>query len=405
MRHCHPGVEGIYNGMISYEEAYRTVIGRARVLPTEPVALESACGRVLAQDVRIDMDVPPFNKSAMDGYACRKEDLPGPLRVVDVIQAGALPTCTISPGECAKIMTGAKVPEGADWVVMVEECEVDATGAVCVTGRARSANICFHGEDLRAGDVVLTRGVRLEPRHIALLATAGCSVPEVSYRAKAGIIATGNELVEPEEKPGPCQIRNSNSWQIRAQLQEVGAEVRYYGIVGDVETDLEQALKHAMEDNDVILFSGGVSMGDFDFVPAVMKRNGVEILFDSIAMRPGKPTTFGVGPGCYCFGLPGNPVSTYLQCEILVKPFLLALMGHRFRVPWLEFPLEERYQRRKADREAWIPVSLTGHGTVSPASYHGSAHIASLRDVLGFAVIPARVTALEKGAPVKVWTL
>lgn len=391
--------------MISYEEAYKAVISRARVLSAEAVPLGEARGRVLAEDILIDMDMPPFDKSAMDGYACRKEDLPGPLRVVEVIQAGVAPQKDIGPGECAKIMTGAKIPNGADWVVMVEHCTTDEEDRVLIIGPAEEANICIQGEDLRCGDKLLDRGLLLESRHIALLATAGYAAPKVIRRPRVGLIATGSELVEPEHKPGTCQIRNSNSWQICAQMEETGAKVRYYGIVGDVEDDLDRIMKHALVENDVVLFSGGVSMGDYDFVPGVMARNGLTLIFDAVAMRPGKPTTFGVGADAFCFGLPGNPVSTFLQCEILVKPFLHALMGHVFKAPWRWCVLSDAYTRKRTGRAAWVPVLRVDEDTVKPAPYHGSAHISALSSSFGFMVIPPQVAGVEKGARTKIWVL
>ena len=389
--------------MISYEEAFSRVMSEAKVLPAESTPLADACGRVLSEDVAIDMDMPPFDKSAMDGYACRKRDLPGPLRVVEVIQAGMEPRLQLGVGECAKIMTGAKVPKGADWVVMVEECRVEGDGRVVVTGAAATGHICFQGEDLRTGDTLLRRGVRLEPRHIALLAMAGCVAPRVVRAPRIGIIATGEELVEPDTKPGICQIRNSNSWQLRAQVREASGDVRYYGIVGDVREDLDRTVRQALEECDVLLLSGGVSMGDYDYVPEVMSCNGIRIFFDSIAMQPGKPTTFGVGNGAYCFGLPGNPVSTFLQCEILVKPLLYALMGAQFSPPWETRMLSETYKRKKTERQGWIPVRDAGRGCVRPMDFHGSAHISALAEASGFMIVPIGVSGWAVGDSVNVW--
>ncbi len=383
--------------MITFEKALETVMGRARLLETEPVPLRAAAGRVLAQDVACDMDMPPFDKSAMDGYACRREDLPGPLRVVEMIQAGTTPTKPVGLGECAKIMTGAMLPQGADCVIMVEYTETDGEGRVRFTGSDTKPNVCYRGEDIHAGDVVLRRGTLLAPRHIAVLAMAGCAQPLVARRPRVGVIATGDELVEPDQKPGPSQIRTSNSFQICAQMEQAGAQVTYYGIVADTEAAIDAAMKRAMAENDVLLLSGGVSMGDFDLVPGMMAKNGFEILFDSIAMKPGKPTTFGVGPSVYCFGLPGNPVSTFVQCEILVKPFLYALMGHQYEAPHTWLPLAETYQRRRADREAWVPVERTADGGVRAAVFHGSAHISALGSADGLLVVPQGTTVVGKG--------
>lgn len=382
--------------MISFDEAYAIVMGQVRPLASEPVELRHALHRVLAQEVCADTDIPPFDKSAMDGYACRQADLPGPLRVVETVQAGVAPRKAVGPGECAKIMTGAMIPPGADWVVMFEDTE-DATGGVRVTRPCKQQHIRFRGEDVRAGEPVLNRGLRLSPQHLAVLATVGCARPLVSRRPRVGVVATGDELVEPETMPGPCQIRTSNSHQIRAQAESTGAIATYYGIVRDRESEIEAALRRAEAENDVILLSGGVSQGDFDFVPAMMERVGFQILFDAIALKPGKPTTFAVSPCAYCFGLPGNPVSSFVQGEILVKPFLCALMGHAYRAPVSWLPLAETLRDKSEDRESWVPVRITAENTVARCEYHGSAHITGLSEADGLVVIPSGTVQLEKG--------
>lgn len=388
--------------MIPFEQAYEIVMSRARLLDPEQVSLRAAAGRILAQDVFCDMDMPPFDKSAMDGYACRRGDLPGPLRVIETIQAGTSPVKHVRTGECAKIMTGAMIPPGADCVIMVEYVRTEEDGRIWFSAEDTATNICYRGEDIHAGDLVLPMGVLLKPQDIAVLATAGCATPQVARRPRVGVIATGDELVEPQQRPAPSQIRTSNSYQLCAQIEAVGAAVAYYGITPDTEAAVDAVMKRAMSENDVILLSGGVSMGDFDLVPGVMVKNGLEILFDSIATKPGKPTTFAVGSGVYCFGLPGNPVSTFVQCETLVKPFLYALMGHSYRAPCLRLPLAETFRRKQADRDAWLPVSVTVEGNVFIRTYHGSAHINALCGAEGLIMIPTGTTIIEKGTLIRV---
>jgi molybdopterin molybdotransferase len=388
--------------MIPFDKAYEIVMGKARTLDSEPVAIEQALDRVLAEDVVSDIDMPPFNKSAMDGYACRRADLDRILTVVETIQAGYSPRKYVGPGECAKIMTGAPVPEGADCVIMIEHTEAVSENTVRFTGSATRHNICFRGEDINAGDVVLRKGDRLGPPHIAVLATVGCVRPRVTRRPRVGVIATGDELVEPGVKPNPSQIRTSNSYQLCAHATAAGAVPTYYGIAKDTRPAIDGALKRAMPDNDVILLSGGVSKGEFDLVPAIMQENGIEILFDAIAMKPGKPTTFGVSPTGYCFGLPGNPVSTFIQFELLVKPFLGKLMGYAIRPVWTVLPLAETISRKDTEREAWIPVTITDNGEVRPNEYHGSAHINALCRTDGLLTVPIGVASIEKGALVRV---
>lgn len=387
--------------MIPFEEAYRIVMESARQVDSEQVRLTESLHRVLAEDVASDMDMPPFNKSAMDGYACRREDLPGPLRVVEIIQAGYTPAQAIGAGCCAKIMTGAQVPAGADCVIMVEYTEALDDGRVRFTEKETAAHICARGEDIRAGDVVLRAGTLIEPQHIAVLATVGRVSPRVFRRPRLGIVATGDELVEPEVRPGPCQIRTSNSYQIWAQAVRAGAAATYYGIARDTEVEIDAGMKRAMSANDVIVMSGGVSMGDYDLVPEVMQANGFKILFDSVAVKPGKPTTFAVSPTHWCFGLPGNPVSTFIQFEILIKPFLYRLMGHDYQPAYQVVPLAETIRPRKCDRETWIPVRTDGRGARA-CEFHGSAHVNALSDATGFVVMPAGLAELKEGEIVHV---
>jgi molybdopterin molybdotransferase len=398
--------------MLPFEEALRIVLDSARGRPRERVDIRQAANRVLAEDVSSDMDIPPFNKSAMDGYACRRADLARELTVVETIPAGYSPTRSVGPAQCAKIMTGGMVPEGADCVVMKEYVETPAENAVRFVGERTADNICLKAEDVRAGQVVLPKGIVLKPHHIAVLASVGHTTPLVSCGPRVGILATGDELVEPTSRPQPSQIRNSNSLQLAAQVQSVGAVATDYGIAEDTEAAIDKVFKEVVEDNDVVIVSGGVSVGDFDLVPAVLKRNNVNLLFEGIAVKPGRPSVFGVASRAecrgtpatpvYCFGLPGNPMSTFVQFEILIKPFLYKLMGHDYKYPNIQTPLAESIERKKTDRQVWFPVAITDAGTVRLIEYHGSAHISSLCDADGLISVDVGVARLEKGALVQV---
>jgi len=387
--------------MIRFDDAYKCVLDSARVLEPETASLPELLGRVLAEDIKSDIDMPPFDKSAMDGYACRRCDLPGPLTVVETIAAGYEPQRKVGAGQCAKIMTGAAVPAGADCVIMVEHTKTLDSGLVRFTGKTTNDNICPQGEDVREGEVVLRRGTCIAPQHIAVLAAVGCCEPRVHRRARVGIIATGDELVEPGQRPGPSQIRTSNSHQLWAQVQRAGAVPVYHGIARDTEAELSAALQRASTENDVIILSGGVSKGEFDLVPGIMRAAGFTLLFDAIAIKPGKPTTFGVRPNRWCFGLPGNPVSTFIQFEILIKPFLYRLMGHDYRAAEYTLPLAAPLRQKKGDRDAWIPVALAEDG-VRACEFHGSAHIHALAGADGLVCIPAGVTELKEGTSVRV---
>lgn len=388
--------------MIPFDEAYKIVISAARQLGVEDIELSAALGRILADDVTADLDMPPFNKSAMDGYACHRSDLMLDLTVIETIAAGVHPSRAIAPGECAKIMTGAMVPDGADCVVMVEMTESVNASTIRFTGRETDANICYRGEDIRKGDTVLRKGDRILPQHAAVLATVGCIKPRVTCRPRVAVLATGSEIVEPAERPGPAQIRNSNSSQLCAQISLTGLTPKYLGIADDTTKSIGHALNQASRNNDVILVSGGVSAGDFDLVPDIMRENGFEILFQKVAVKPGMPIVFGIRNEVYCFGLPGNPVSTFVIFEILVKPFLFRLMGHNFQPPASSMKLAKPIVRRKTDRDSWIPVRRTDQGSVEAIEYHGSAHLTALTESYGLICVPHGVSELKEGTSVDV---
>jgi molybdopterin molybdotransferase len=390
------------NAVIQFDEALTIALDHARPVEAERVKLTGACGRVLAEDVAADMDMPPFNKSAMDGYACRREDLGRELRVLETIPAGQPPTKPVGPGQCSKIMTGAEVPEGADCVIMVEFTEEAGEDRIRFTGEKTQDNVCLRGEDLETGQVVLRRGTLIHPEEVAVLATVGCAEPPVARMARLGIISTGDEIVEPSVKPGPSQIRNSNSYQLLAQARRMCVAPTYYGVAADTRESLDELIGRALDECDVVMLSGGVSMGEFDLVPEVLRKNGVEILYDKVATKPGRPTTFGKSDRALVFGLPGNPVSTFVLFEVLVKPVLYRMMGHEFRPREFRARLDKTVRQRKIRRVNWIPVVLTTPGSVCPVEYHGSAHSGALCGADGLIRIPAGSTEIQAGSDVDV---
>ena len=388
--------------MLSFEKAFEIVLNSARLLGTERVDIAHAVNRVLADDVKSDTDMPPFNKSAMDGYACRRADLANELTIIETIPAGVSPKNVIGQNQCAKIMTGAVVPQGADCVIMVEFTETPGENTVRFTSKETAGNICVKAENIKAGQTVLSKGTLIKPQHLATLAAIGCANPCVAVRPKVGIIATGNELVEPSQSPSLSQIRDSNSFQLAGQVETVGAVTKNYGIVRDTRQAIDAAIKTAITENDVVLISGGVSVGDFDFVPDILKQNGIELMFEKIAIKPGKPTVFGVSESVFCFGVPGRPVSGFVMCELLVKPFLYELMGHNFTPLDIKVPLGTSISRKKVGRPSWIPVVITNEGTARPVEYHGSAHLNALCGADGLLCIPKGTAELKEGTMVSV---
>ena len=388
--------------MLQFEQAYKTVMGCARVLGSERVELESAVGRVLAQDIISDVDLPPFKKSAMDGFACRRQDLTGELTIVETIAAGAIPQKTIGPSQCARIMTGAQVPDSADCVIMVEFTKMSGEDKVRFTGTETADNICMRGEDIKTGQVVLCKGALLRPQHIAILASVGCTRPPVAVRPKVGIIATGNELVEPGRKPAHSQIRNSNSSQLSAHLAGI-ANSQNYGVISDSKEVIGRVLRKAVGENNVVIVTGGASVGDYDFVPRAFKDNGVEIVFEKIAIKPGKPTVFGIKDRSFCFGLSGNPAACFVIFELLVKPFLYRLMGHNYKDRFARLEMAETIKRKRADgRATYFPVAITDEGLARAVDYHGSADIGAMCEADGLLCMETGICQIKKGTVVKV---
>jgi molybdopterin molybdotransferase len=285
---------------------------------------------------------------------------------------------------------------------MVEETEIVPSGKIRFTGSYKKENISVKGEDVRKGDIVLKAARKIRPQDIAVMASVGHVSVTVSKMPRVAVISSGSELVEPSEIPGISQIRNSNSSQLMAQVTQAGASGKYYGIAVDNEDLTLSIVEKAISENDIVLITGGVSMGDFDFIPSVLERAGVKILFTRVAVQPGKPTTFGLHPGAVIFGLPGNPVSSFIQFELLIRPLINKMMDFKWRPVVINLPMKENFTRRIADRMAFIPVTITNDGHVSPVEYHGSGHISALPDADGIIAIPIGKQILEKGEIVSV---
>jgi molybdopterin molybdotransferase len=388
--------------MISFEEAYRIVMKSVFAMRTEIIPFYDTVGRILDEDIVSDIDMPPFNRSAMDGYACHLSDLKTELDIVEVIAAGREPLHKVGKNQCSKIMTGAIVPEGCDVVFMVEESEKLPNGKIRFTGTEPKRNISPMGEDVKIGDVVLTRSRIVQPQDIAIMASVGHVNVRVRKKPSVGIISTGNELVSPAEIPVISQIRNSNAYQLSAQVKRAGGDPVDYGVVVDEETAMYEKITEAIGNNDIVIITGGVSMGDFDFVPDVLKRAGVKIMFNKVNVQPGKPTTFGVHSGAAIFGLPGNPVSSFVQFELLVRPFINKMMDYEWKPFEYKLPMAVDYERKSSSRLGFIPVSINEKAEVLPVDFHGSAHLTSLSKAEGLIALKPGINSLKKGEIVNV---
>jgi len=388
--------------MITFEEAFKIVMEYVFETKTETIPFTDSYNRILDEDIISDIDMPPFDRSAMDGYACHRIDLNNELEVVEVIAAGKVPVQKVGKNKCSKIMTGAIVPDGCDVVIMVEESEILTGNRIRFTGIDPKLNMSFRGEDVRKGDIVLKKAKVIQPQDIAIMASVGHTKVSVKKKPLVGIISTGDELVNPSEIPGISQIRNSNAYQLAAQIARAGAEGCDYGIAADDETITFKIIEKAIQECDIVIITGGVSMGDFDFVPSVLESAGVKILFDRVNVQPGKPTTFGLHPKSLVFGLPGNPVSSFIQFEMLIRPLINKMMGHNWRHPVQNLPLGVNYERKSSARLGFIPVKIDEKMEVIPVDFHGSAHITALSDSDGIIVLQPGIKFLRKGETVNV---
>jgi molybdopterin molybdotransferase len=391
--------------MLSYEDAFEKMMSKSRVLRTEHVDLENALGRILGQNVRSDIDMPPFNKAAMDGYACRREDLPYPMQVMESITAGQMPKKKIGKGQCSKILTGSPVPQGADCVIMVEFTKIDSDGKINFTGLNTADNICSRGEDIKSGELVVKSGEKLNSAHIATMAAAGITRPRVIVQPKVAVIATGSELVDINQKPVGAYIRDSNSYQIYAQLRSIDVPANRMGFVIDSEKAIAEVINKACRTHEIIIIAGGVSIGDFDIVPDVLKTCGFSFEFESVAISPGHPTIFGDNRTIWCFGLPGNPVANFIVFERFVKPFLYSVQGHDYSPAIVSATLQNDFIRKKSMFQSMFPVKFTSSSTVKSIPYHGAAHINSYTKADGLAIIPAGTLEIKTGSKINVQLL
>jgi molybdopterin molybdotransferase len=344
--------------------------------------LPQAAGGVLAEPVVSDIDSPPYTKALMDGFAIRSADTgPGTtLNVIEEVAAGRMPTRVVGPGEATRIMTGAPIPDAADAVIPHEETE--AAGNAVRLRRAVKAgeSILTRGREMKAGEVVVPSGTRLSPQAVGLLAAVGRTNVRVHRVPLLAILATGDELVEADERPGPGQIRNSNGPMLCALASRAGATVEYLGIAPDERDGLRQLVARGLDSADVLVLAGGVSAGKFDLVPDVLKGLGVTAHFHKIRLKPGKPLLFGSRESTLVFGLPGNPVSSFVGFELFVRPALRKMMGDAIPGPsFVPVPLAAPFAA-KNDRPTYAPARLeTAHGfRVRTGNWFGSSDLRGL---------------------------
>lgn len=402
-------------GLTRLQDAQKTVLDATRPLGLEKVGLLQALGRVLGEDIIAYRDNPPWDNSAMDGFAVRWEDIkqdhaitkPVALGIVEDVQAGKVATRTVGPGQAIRIMTGAAVPKGADTVVKVEETEATGDTVRIFKAVERGANVRPQGEDVKKGDCIIAKGTQIRPAEAGMLAILGRSFVLVHQRPRVAILSTGDELADLDERFDEDKIINSNSYGIAAAVQEAGGIPILLGIARDQPAALEEKIAHGLN-ADILVLSGGVSMGEYDFTKAVFKDLGAEMNFWKLAIRPGQPLAFGKIQGKLAFGLPGNPVSSMVTFEQLVRPAMRKMGGHsRYGRPVVRAAFQEKFSKRP-DRRHFLRGILSLEGgvlKVGTTGDQGSGILTSMVKANGLIDLPEEVERLNPGDLVDVQVL
>lgn len=385
--------------MLTPAAAVTTILERiAPLAELESCPLAQAFGRVLARELRSDLDLPPFAKSAMDGFAVRSADFAGAegatLKWVGESSAGRPFGGRVGPGECVSIYTGAELPADCDAVVIVEKSRREGERVQLADRPEPRQNVCERGEDLREGELVLEPGRRLAAADLSVLAAVGCDPVPVWRRPRVAILTTGDELVPPAQRPGPGQIREGNTLHLAALARLAGAEVVRTAVLCDEAATLERAFREALEQADALVTTGGVSMGEYDLVGAALAAAGVELVFHKVSIKPGKPVWFGMRGEKPVFGLPGNPVSCLVTHEVFVRPALAKLGGageaeqrERLRTGRWDGPALQANARQQN-----VPVSVAigddGVDRLQPVPWRSSGDIVGITRAQGLAVAP-----------------
>jgi molybdopterin molybdotransferase len=392
--------------MISVDEALVQVLQSVAPLGVERVPLRNALGRVLAEEIRSDRDIPGFDNSAMDGFAVRAADVAGAgertprrLKVIETIAAGSMPTVPVGPGEAARIMTGAPVPQGADSIVPVERTRSSNGMVEILAAAAPGEFVRPRGEDLRVEELVMARGKRLSPSDIGMLASLNHAMLDVYRRPRVAIVATGDELVDVDRQPAGAQIVNSSAYALAAAVEECGGEAVILKAARDTPEEIRARLSEATA-LDAVLSTGGVSAGDFDHVKAILDELGMRTLFHGVAQKPGRPLKYGLIEKRPVFGLPGNPVSTLVCFYLYARPALLKMGGHTL------LGLPRVTARCAADMKIannlteFVRVKLERRGEefyALPAGSQGSNILSALSRADGLLIGPARENLLKAG--------
>jgi molybdopterin molybdotransferase len=397
--------------MITVDQAISIVLARVEELGSETVALEGAHGGILAEDVIADIDLPPFDRARMDGYALRAADVavtPARLKVIGEVPAGAKFDRAVAAGEAVKIFTGAPVPDGADSVQKVEVTRASDHTVEILEATTVGQFITPHASEIASGEVVARAGRQIQAAEMAVLASFGYSRVRVSRRPRVAVISTGSELIDVSAKPSGAQIRNSNTYTLAAYAEKAGAIVDNLGTVEDTPEATREALLRAADNRDIVITSGGVSMGDYDLVKAALKEIGAEIFFDRVIIRPGKPIVFAKRGPTYFFGLPGNPVSTSVTFNVFVRPAIRKLQGVSSPLLPIVSARLSRSLKDSSSRRSYLPARFfveAGRAMIEPLKWGGSSDLVAFMRANALIIVREEVHEISEGELVEAMLL
>ncbi len=392
--------------MISFNEALKKIMQHTAVLKTTKIPIEKSVGMILAENLYSNIAMPPFNKSAVDGYALKAGDIktiPAILKNLNSIKAGQSFTGKLQTGECVKIMTGAPLPKGSDSVVMVEFTKTHGDKITVSQVLKKGANVCLKAEDLKRGQKILTKGAEIKTSHVAIMAAAGKKYIKIIAAPRATILSTGGEIIPAGRKLPKNSIYNSNGPMLEAMFNSDGIRARFIGIAKDDKRDLSKFIKKGIT-SDIFLISGAVSVGDYDFVPEVLRKLKVKQIFHQVKIKPGKPLFFGIKNKTIIFGIPGNPLAGFLAYQIFIRPALLKMKGCKNCYPVFRKGILKKPFHRQNKRKHFALIKITKKQNqyyLSPINSHGSGDVASLSKADGFMIIKENSRALNKNTKAK----
>ena len=400
--------------MVTVDQALETILAKIKFKGVEKIPIGESLGRTLTEDIIARRNNPPLDNSAMDGYALIAGDIqsatpenPVPLEVTEEIAAGYQSDVTLVSGQAFRIMTGAPIPRGADAVLMQEDTDRNGDTVLVKDKAEVGENIRLAGEDVRSGETVIPKGSAITPAHIGMMAVVGRSQVYVSQRPRVAILSTGDEIQDLDgELTGPC-IYNSNGYMLQAQIRSAGGIPVYLGIARDTEEDLMEKFNWALQ-CDLVVSSGGVSVGDYDLVKASLKKMGQDMLFWKVAMKPGKPLAFGKIGDTPIFGLPGNPVSSFVSFEQFVRPSIRKVLGFSQLTAKVVKARLIRDIRKKPGRLHFLTSVVSwenGECTVTPAEEQGSGILKSTVKANGLLIFPLEASEIKAGTDVSVQLL